>query len=269
MFSAKKNMIQEEKLPSLLFFDLETSSGSRSLSTLEEENPRLADLWRQKHQKASVGKDGVKWSSMTPEESYIAFSPLSPEFGRIVCASFCYLTTNSKVDNFEYKGKIKSFYDDQASESSERTHVLEPVAKLLSNAGKSAKESIRLVPSILCGHNIKKFDIPWLIKRMTMSRITVPEVLHTWGKKPWEIDVLDTGELWALGAWDSYASLDLLSASLDIPSPKGEMKGEYVGSTFWLDRDYEKIKKYCEEDTKCVARICHKLSNSSLALNFE
>jgi hypothetical protein len=129
----------------------------------------------------------------------------------------------------------------------------------LDKAGKSMR---------LCGHNIKKFDIPWLVKRMIINKVPVPPQLQLWGKKPWEIVHVDTGELWSMGSWDGYISLDLLSASLDIPSPKDNMSGAYVGHAFWYDKDYIKIKDYCEEDVKCVARICHKLSNSILPIEF-
>ena len=103
---------------------------------------------------------------------------------------------------------------------------------------------------------------------MIMNGVSVPPLLQTWGKKPWELTHVDTGELWSMGAWDQYVSLDLLACSLGVPSPKENMKGEYVGRSFWEDSDYEKIRIYCEEDVKCVARICHTLSESILPIEF-
>jgi DNA polymerase elongation subunit (family B) len=187
-------------------------------------------------------------------------APLSAEFGRIVCGSFCYLTTVSTNGKMAWKGKMKSFYDTEASDTSEVTQVLKPISELLYNIDRAGK-SMRL-----CGHNIKKFDIPWLGKRMIMNKVPVPVQLQTWGKKPWEVTHLDTGELWTFGNWDGYVTLDLLSASLGVPSPKSDMSGAYVGKAFWIDSEYEKIKTYCEEDVKCVARICHTLTNSSLPI---
>ena len=157
---------------------------------------------------------------------------------------------------------MKSFYDDEASQTSELEKILKPVSTMLTNMDRAGK-NMRL-----CGHNIKKFDIPWLAKRMTMNNVTVPPQLQTWGKKPWEIVHLDTGELWSMGNWDGYVSLDLLSCSLGIQSPKETMSGQYVGRAFWDDQDYVKIKDYCEEDVKCVARICHRLSNSISEITF-
>ena len=159
-------------------------------------------------------------------------------------------------------GKMKSFYDTERSETSEVEQVLKPISELLYNIDRAGK-SMRL-----CGHNIKKFDLPWMIKRMVINKVTVPVQLQLWGKKPWEITHLDTSEMWSLGNWDGYVSLDTLSCALGVPSPKDEMSGEYVGKAFWVEKDSEKIKNYCEEDVKCVARICHALTSSSLSVQF-
>lgn len=252
-------MIQETELSSLLFFDLETSSEYSSFEELTRENPRKAELWKTKADKAQI-KDPERWKDYSA--SYAEQSPLVPEFGRIVCASFCHLSTVSVEGKMQWKGKMKSFIDTERSSTSEAESILKPVSQLLYNIDRAGK-SMRL-----CGHNIKKFDVPWLSKKMITNRVLVPVQLQTWGKKPWEITHLDTSELWAFGNWDGYVSLDLMSCTLEIPSPKSVMSGEYVGKTFWVENDLEKIKNYCEEDVKCVARICHRLSTSELPIQF-
>jgi hypothetical protein len=253
-------MIQETELSTLLFFDLETSSEFGSYDELYENNPRKAELWRTKCIK-SASKEPEKWEDY--RQAYLDQSPLYAEFGRIVCGSFCYLTTSSvNGGKMVWLGKMKSFYDTERSETSEVEQVLKPISELLYNIDRAGK-SMRL-----CGHNIKKFDIPWLVKRMVINNVNVPVQLQTWGKKPWEVTHLDTGELWSLGNWDGYVSLDVLSCSLGVPSPKATMSGEYVGKTFWVEKDYEKIKNYCEEDVKCVGRICHRLTSSTLPIQF-
>lgn len=252
-------MIRESELCELLVYDLETSSGEKSLDELRKRDPRKAALWETKHSKAQA-KDPVKWQ--TPEQSYVDHSALSPEFSRIVCASFLHIVEESSSGKTVYKGRAKSFYDNKATSTSERELVLKPVAELLVNIKRTGK-TYRL-----CGHNIKKFDNPLLAKRMIMNEISVPHMLQMWGKKPWEIDVVDTGDLWSMGMWDQYVSLDLLCASLNLPSPKEFMKGEYVGKAFWEDREYDKIAAYCEEDIKAAARVVHKLSESIIPLYF-
>ena len=250
-------MIQETELSSLLFFDLETSSEYASFEELFEKNPRKAQLWKDKCEKAAQ-KDPERWGDYV--QAYLDLAPLSPEFGRIVCGSFCYLTTASVNGKMVWQGKMKSFFDTEGSDTSEVEQVLKPISELLYNIDRAGK-SMRL-----CGHNIKKFDIPFLSKRMIMNKVNVPIQLQTWNKKPWEVTHLDTGELWSFGNWDGYVTLDLLSASLDIPSPKENMHGSYVGAAFWKENDYIKIKDYCEEDVFCGARICHRLTLSDLPI---
>jgi len=252
-------MIRESDLTELLIFDLETSGDYPTYEELEMNDKRKAELWNTKYTKDKV-KDPDKWIGLA--SSYMEHSPLSPEFGRIVCASFCHIVEDSSSGKMVYKGRVKSYYDNKATQRSEKELVLEPVATLLNNISKTGKRYR------LCGHNIKKFDVPFLAKRMIMSGMQVPLLLQTWGKKPWEIDMVDTGDLWSMGAWDQYVSLDLLTCALGIQSPKESMKGEYVGQNFWIYRKYEEIKDYCEEDCKAVARICHTLSKSEIPLVF-
>jgi DNA polymerase elongation subunit (family B) len=251
-------MVTESELQSLLFFDLETSSEYSTFDELMEKNPRKANLWITKAEKASV-KDPERWKDY--KKSYTDLSPLSAEFGRIVCGSFCYVIQASTGGSMAWQGKMKSFYDTLGDDTSEKA-VLKNISDLLYNIDRAGK-AMRL-----CGHNIKKFDLPWLTKRMIVNKVPVPPQLQLWGKKPWEITHLDTSEMWSMGVWDNYTSLDLLSCSLDVPSPKADMAGEYVGKAFWEEKAYTKIAKYCEEDVKCVARICHTLSGSSDDLIF-
>lgn len=246
-------MITETELPGLLFFDLETSSEFPSFEALTDANPRKAQLWKTKHDKAKA-KDPEKWNSY--EESYKAHSPLSAEFGRIVCGSFCYLGRGES----SWKIVMKSFHDDEATVTSEVEKVLKPISILLTTLDRAGK-NMRL-----CGHNIKKFDIPWLGKRMMMKNVPVPSQIQTWGKKPWEVNHVDTGELWSFGNWEGYVSLDLLSECFGVDSSKTKMKGEYVGAAFWELKQYEEIRMYCEEDTTCVARICHAWSKSNVPI---
>ena len=89
----------------------------------------------------------------------------------------------------------------------------------------------------------------------------MPAALQVWDKKPWEIPVIDTSELWSFGAWqEGFTSLDLLSAVLGLPSPKEEMQGSEVHSNFYAG-NIEKIKEYCQRDVIALLKIIIKLSN--------
>jgi uncharacterized protein YprB with RNaseH-like and TPR domain len=62
----------------------------------------------------------------------------------------------------------------------------------------------------LCGHNIKEFDVPYICRRAMVHGLTLPTIIDSAGKKPWEVSHIDTMELWKFGDRKSFCSLDLL-----------------------------------------------------------
>ncbi len=108
---------------------------------------------------------------------------------------------------------------------------------------------------MLCAHNGKEFDFPYLSRRMRINRIPLPQALDISGKKPWEIQHLDTMEMWKFGDFRHYTSLDLLAALFGVESSKVVMDGADVGHTFYEDKDPEKIMTYCLKDVEVTARI--------------
>ncbi len=61
------------------------------------------------------------------------------------------------------------------------------------------KEKLDEKKITLCAHNGKEFDFPYLARRMVVNRIGIPGFLKLSGKKPWEINHIDTLELWKFG----------------------------------------------------------------------
>ena len=113
---------------------------------------------------------------------------------------------------------------------------------------------------VLCAHNGKEFDFPYLGRRFAINRLNIPGPLQVQGKKPWEVNFIDTMDLWKFGDYKSFTSLDLLTAVFDIPSPKDDMDGSEVGRVFWKEKNYEKIKTYCEKDVIAIAQVVLQLS---------
>jgi DNA polymerase elongation subunit (family B) len=108
---------------------------------------------------------------------------------------------------------------------------------------------------ILCAHNGKEFDFPYLCRRMLINGIALPEPLHIAGKKPWEVRHLDTMELWRFGDYKYYTRLELLAGIFGIPTSKESIDGSEVNATFYKEKDLNKIKKYCQRDVEVTARI--------------
>jgi hypothetical protein len=90
---------------------------------------------------------------------------------------------------------------------------------------------------------------------MLINGIALPEPLHIAGKKPWEVRHLDTMELWRFGDYKYYTRLELLAGVFGIPTSKESIDGSEVNTTFYKEKDLDKIKKYCQRDVEVTARI--------------
>ncbi|MFZ4547685.1 MAG: ribonuclease H-like domain-containing protein, partial [Bacteroidales bacterium] len=108
---------------------------------------------------------------------------------------------------------------------------------------------------LLCAHNGKEFDFPFIARRMLVLGITIPHILDLSGKKPWEVNHLDTMELWKFGDYKNYTSLDLLAAIFDIPTPKDDIDGSQVAEVYYKLNDIARIQQYCIKDVLTVAQI--------------
>ena len=117
---------------------------------------------------------------------------------------------------------------------------------------------------LLCAHNGKEFDFPFMARRMLIHKIQLPAKLNLCGKKPWEIPHLDTLELWKFGDYKHYTSLKLLTNVLGIQSPKDDIDGSEIYTVFYKEKDLERIVNYCQKDTLAVAQILLRLEGEAL-----
>ena len=152
--------------------------------------------------------------------------------------------------------RVKSFFGDDEKE------VLENFKNLL-NSHFNRNEQV------LCAHNGKEFDFPYIARRMIIHKIDLPKKLNLFGKKPWEIPHLDTMELWKFGDYKHYSSLKLLTSILGIPSPKDDIDGSEVASVYYNEKDLDRIVTYCEKDTIAVAQLVLRFNNEELLEAFQ
>ena len=108
---------------------------------------------------------------------------------------------------------------------------------------------------MLCAHNGKEFDFPYLARRMVIHGIELPQVLNLFGKKPWEVPHLDTLQLWKFGDYKHYTSLALLTEILGIPSPKDDIDGSDVARVYYEEKNLPRIVRYCEKDVLSLAQV--------------
>lgn len=122
---------------------------------------------------------------------------------------------------------------------------------------------------LLCAHNGKEFDFPYIARRCIINGFPVPHLLNTAGKKPWEVQHLDTMELWKFGDFKSYTSLNLLATALNVPTPKDDIDGSQVYSVYYEEKNLERIATYCAKDVLTVAQILLRFKGESLLKEHE
>ncbi|ESU24251.1 DNA polymerase elongation subunit, 3'-5' exonuclease [Flavobacterium enshiense DK69] len=233
-------MIEKINLENILFLDIETVPEEEHFSSLDETKQSLFDL-KTKYQR----KD-----DFTAEEFYER-AGIWAEFGKIVCISVGYFTFKGDIRHF----RVTSFFGDEVK-------ILKDFSNLLNNHFSQPQH-------ILCGHNAKEFDFPFIARRMIIHQIAIPLKLNLFGKKPWEVPHLDTMELWKFGDYKTFTSLKLLTNVLGIPSPKDDIDGSEVAHTFYVEKDIDRIITYCEKDVVAVAQILLKFRREDLLIDEE
>ena len=227
-------------LQNILFLDIETVSQYASFDGMTED---WKQLWERKAENLLRNKE-----DQTPESIYER-AGIYAEFGKVICIS-CGIV---QVLGGEKKLLIKSFWGHNESE------ILSAFCDMLSKWSADGNK-------YLCAHNGKEFDFPYLCRRMVINDVCVPSVLSISGKKPWEVNHLDTMELWKFGDFKNYTSLNLLAHALGIATPKDDIDGSMVGSIYWNQNDLTRIVNYCQKDVITVAQVYLRINREPLIL---
>lgn len=230
-------LINSLKLDKVLFLDIETAPQVYLPQYLDDDVKKLFGT------KVGVSPDDVG----DFQEAYARRASIFAEFGKIICISVGFIneTTTGK------QLRLKSFYHDD-----EETLLLQ-FKKLLD-------EHYNTPYHLMCGHNAKEFDFPYICRRMLINGIDLPSILNLAGKKPWEVGHLDTMELWKFGDYKAYTSLALLCHVFGIPTPKDDISGADVARVYYEDKDLERIKVYCEKDVVALVQLFLKMQGESM-----
>ena len=220
----------------VLFIDVETVPVVPAYNDLPAE---LKPFWDRKA--AQISRD-----ESTPDEMFERAGIYS-EFGKIITISAGVLTRAGEGRGL----RIKSFYGDNEKE------LLLDFAGMVNSFSKGNE-------ALLCAHNGKEFDFPFIARRMLINGMAVPAILDNAGKKPWEINLLDTMELWKFGDYKHYTSLALICTLLGIPTPKDDIDGSQVAGVYYNDRDIGRIALYCEKDVLALTRLFLRLRGDDI-----
>lgn len=218
----------------VLFLDIETVPQHYSYDDAKEQ---IKYLWSKKA-KYFINKEKKEEAKDVWQRAGIY-----AEFGKIICISVGFISKNQI--------RLKSFFGDN------EIKILEDFKELI-------QTSYNKNNNYLCAHNGKEFDYPYIARRMLINNIKIPKILDLAGKKPWEVQHLDTLELWKFGDYKHFTSLELLTEIFNIPTPKDDIDGSQVAKVYYQDNDIERIVKYCEKDVVAVVQLYLRYKNKDL-----
>ncbi len=233
-------MLYKLHLENILFLDIETVPEVEHYKDLAD---MKKELWEHKSQYQR--KDEIS------AEEFYERAGIWAEFGKIICISVGYF--NIKGDMREFR--VTSFHGEESK-------LLKDFKNLLNTHFKNPN-------NLLCAHNGKEFDFPYIARRMIIHGINLPYKLDLFGKKPWEVPHLDTMELWKFGDYKHYTSLKLMANILGISSPKEDIDGSMVRDVFYVEKDLDRIVTYCELDVVTTAQVFLRLRNEELLADAE
>lgn len=228
-------MLTNLDLHKILFLDIETVPLYESFALV----PEIEQTYFGEKTAYQRKKD------QTPEEFYEK-AGIWAEFGKIICISVGYFTPQQNPRDF----RLKSFYGKEVD-------LLKEFKSLVGTYFSTPYH-------LLCGHNAKEFDFPYIARRMLILGIELPKPLELFNKKPWEVPHLDTLHLWRFGDYKHYTSLKLMAHVLGIPSPKDDIDGSQVAGVYYKEKNLDRIVQYCEKDVITVAQVILKLRNEPL-----
>ncbi len=222
-------------MQNILFLDIETVPVLPSYNDLSE---RMQALWDKKSSR--IAKDEE------PEAAY-SRAGIYAEFGKVVCISAGFI------------------YEEASEERLRITSFIGEEVELFERFFEKVRAFFKGRPKQFCGHNIKEFDIPYMCRRALICGVKLPQVLADMQtKKPWEIPLLDTLQLWKFGDYKHYTSLDLMAAVLDIETPKSDISGADVARVFYEEKNIDRIKTYCEKDVLTTVQVYRRLNQKEI-----
>ena len=222
--------MQTIKLENILFLDIETIPAVYKYGDLDADTKELWD------KKWAYNKD------ISGEQQYQK-AGIYAEFAKVVCIGIGFYN--------EKKFRVKTIA------SANELDILKEFSELLNKHFNTQNH-------VLCAHNGKEFDFPYICRRMLVNGLKLPVQLEIAGKKPWEINHLDTMELWKFGDYKHYTSLHLLANVLNVPTSKTDINGADVQHVYYKEKNLQRIVDYCQRDVVVVANLLLRFKNFPL-----
>lgn len=223
-----------------MVIDIETAPAYADFETMDKD---WQELWSEKVLKANPDANVI--------EQYRLRSGTKAEFAKIVCIGIGY------VDEGNNLFSIRSFYGNN------ETTILNEFLQVLKDVF-AQKEALKFA-----GHNIREFDLPFICRRLLVNGLAIPAFLDFQNKKPWEINLVDTFQMWRFGDYKNYTSLKLLAKVLGVKGSKNDMDGSMVAPLFWEKNpvvqklNLHNIAHYCCMDVLTTTNVIQRFMGTA------
>lgn len=167
---------------------------------------------------------------------YADKSHFLPEFNQIITICVWYKTDEIKIKNLEW---------------SEEAQI---------------QEFFKIIKwNIMCWFNVKRFDIPFIIKRALFYGLRIPDELKIYGKKPRDINnVIDLQEVYAYGVFGSVGDTELVCSHLWLENPKEQGIDWSKVQGLYDNWQIDQIIEYCKRDVKSTIDMYSKFLELNL-----
>lgn len=219
----------------ILFIDIETVPQAKNFNDLSEKEQ---SLWQ--HKASFLTKNEETAAEIYPRAGIYA------EFGKIVVVSLGWMFGNEKNRRL----RVTTLADEDEKQ------LLSKLIPIL--------QKVEDTNSVICGHNIKEFDIPYICRRILLNGLKLPSVLDVSSMKPWQTPYLDTLEMWKFGDRKHYTKLDLLAYIFDLPTSKDDIDGSQVYEVYYKEGDLKRIAEYCEKDVVLTCQLYLKMNSQPI-----
>jgi hypothetical protein len=218
-------------LHTLLFIDIETVSVKPQLADL---NPAMQYLWDRKV--ARIAKGGEADAEAVFEQR----AALYAEFAQVVCIGMGYFPKMAD-------GSLQLRTTVLTGENEES--LLAQFLEIL-KANRFNNRQLTLV-----AHNGKDFDFPFIARRLVINNLPIPFALNTLHKKPWELNLMDTMDMWRFGESRYFVSLQALGILLGIIEEPEKPDYRAFQKEFHENGNLEGLKQQALADVALTAQV--------------
>ena len=218
----------------LLILDIVTVGQTASFENLSLKEQKY---WKEKSK--YISEDSV-------EENYKKKAGVYAEFGKIVGIGMARLDFKAQAPKLHVKTILNTCEN-----------------SLISDFFSLINTKFNPSSLILCAHNGKEFDYPYICRRAIINEIQLPPIFDLSGKQSWNVKHLDTMQLWKFGDYKNFTPLELLAHSLGINLKSDLIEGSKV-SEYFHKEDMNSIKNYLEQQVILTSQVLLKLKNKQI-----